>query len=146
MRPFRPFCPLTSYQNQVPPLSPITSHLAPITYHLSPITYNPPLPHPSDPTDPTDPTDSPETTDPFKSLIYPKTNPRRLPMWKLAFPGARLKVVSPIPYHLSPITYIPPPSCRFFPVPFYSSKRQYCLLCNSVGNALILSIFRRKVV
>jgi hypothetical protein len=30
---------------------------------------------------------------------------RYLPMWKLAFPGARLKVVSSIPYPLSPITY-----------------------------------------
>ena len=35
-----------------------------------------PLAHPSDPTDPTDPSDSPETSDPFKSLICPKTYPR----------------------------------------------------------------------
>jgi hypothetical protein len=34
-----------------------------------------PLAHPSDPTDPTDPSDSPETSDPFKSLICPKTYP-----------------------------------------------------------------------
>ena len=55
----------------------ISYSLSPITYHLSPITYNTPLPHPSDPTDPTDPSDSPETTDPFRSLICPKIYPRR---------------------------------------------------------------------
>ena len=38
---------------------------------ISPMTCNTPLAHPSDPTDPTDPTDSPETTDLFKSLIFP---------------------------------------------------------------------------
>jgi hypothetical protein len=74
--------------------------------------------------EPTDPTDSPETSDPFKSLICLKTYPagsqcgnwrsqdarlkvimpqssqyflngiiRCLPMWKLAFPGARLKIL-----------------------------------------------------
>ncbi|NLN92831.1 MAG: hypothetical protein GX130_05920 [Candidatus Hydrogenedens sp.] len=42
-------------------------------------------------------------------IVYKKIDAitRCLPMWKLAFPGAQLKVISPIPYHLYSSAGIP---------------------------------------
>jgi hypothetical protein len=60
---------------------------------------------------------------------------RCVPMWKLAFPGARLKVTSPIPYHLSPI--IRPSHIR--PIrPTRQHPRHSCESRNDAGENVLL--------